>query len=83
MTSVRYFTLMFVFLFLAPSLSLPPWLQKSLSPSLQLGNMKCHVCHFVSGDDSPGSCSKCGAQLAPVAGTGDEDSGRRMHCEVS
>ncbi|XP_075025423.1 E3 ubiquitin-protein ligase RNF213 isoform X2 [Calonectris borealis] len=39
--------------------------------------MKCRVCHFVSGDDSPGSCSKCGAQLAPVAGTGDEDSERR------
>ncbi|KAM9281709.1 E3 ubiquitin-protein ligase RNF213 isoform 3-T4 [Morus bassanus] len=39
--------------------------------------MKCRVCHLVSGDESPGSCSKCGAQLAPVAGTGDEDSERR------
>ncbi|XP_074967750.1 E3 ubiquitin-protein ligase RNF213 [Phalacrocorax aristotelis] len=39
--------------------------------------MKCRVCHFVSGDDSPGSCSKCGAQLAPIAGTGDEDTERR------
>ncbi|XP_054702200.1 E3 ubiquitin-protein ligase RNF213 isoform X2 [Grus americana] len=37
--------------------------------------MECPVCHF--GDDSPGSCSECGAQAAPVAGTGDEDSERR------
>ncbi|XP_049669068.1 E3 ubiquitin-protein ligase RNF213 isoform X5 [Accipiter gentilis] len=42
-----------------------------------LGNMKCRVCRFVSGDDSPGSCSKCGAQMAPFASTGDEDSERR------
>ncbi|KAM6119107.1 E3 ubiquitin-protein ligase RNF213 [Phoenicopterus ruber ruber] len=41
--------------------------------------MRCRACRFVSGDRSPGSgsCSKCGAQLAPVAGTGDEDSERR------
>ncbi|XP_068269102.1 E3 ubiquitin-protein ligase RNF213 [Nyctibius grandis] len=36
--------------------------------------MKCRVCQFVSGDDSPGTCSKCGAQLAPVTSTGDKDS---------
>ncbi|XP_074900257.1 E3 ubiquitin-protein ligase RNF213 isoform X2 [Buteo buteo] len=43
-----------------------------------LGNMKCRVCRFVSGDDSPGSCSRCGAQLAPFASTGDEDSEREV-----
>uniref|UniRef100_A0A663EII0 RING-type E3 ubiquitin transferase n=1 Tax=Aquila chrysaetos chrysaetos TaxID=223781 RepID=A0A663EII0_AQUCH len=45
--------------------------------------MKCRVCRFVSGDDSPGSCSQCGAQLAPFASTGDEDSGTRVRCGVS
>lgn len=43
--------------------------------------MKCHVCDFVSGDDSAGSCSRCGAQLAPS--TGDKDSGRRGQCRAS
>ncbi|KAM6377190.1 E3 ubiquitin-protein ligase RNF213 [Pluvialis apricaria] len=39
--------------------------------------MKRCACHLVSGEDSPGSCSKCGARLAAVASTGDEDSERR------
>ncbi|XP_065503793.1 E3 ubiquitin-protein ligase RNF213 [Caloenas nicobarica] len=40
--------------------------------------MKCHVCHCVSGDESPGSCSKCGAQLGPATGPGDELAGREV-----
>ncbi|XP_051491080.1 E3 ubiquitin-protein ligase RNF213 isoform X2 [Apus apus] len=37
--------------------------------------MECCECHFGSGNGSPGSCSKCGAQLAP--GAEDKNSGRR------
>ncbi|KAK2528363.1 Rnf213 [Columba guinea] len=40
--------------------------------------MECHVCHCVSGDESPGSCSKCGAQLGAAAGPGDEQAGREV-----
>uniref|UniRef100_A0A8B9G672 RING-type E3 ubiquitin transferase n=1 Tax=Amazona collaria TaxID=241587 RepID=A0A8B9G672_9PSIT len=39
--------------------------------------MKCRGCRVVSGDGSPGSCSRCGARLAP--GTGEqEDAERRV-----
>ncbi|XP_062447391.1 E3 ubiquitin-protein ligase RNF213 isoform X2 [Rhea pennata] len=35
--------------------------------------MKCPKCHFVSQDDSPRFCSRCGAPLPPGASTGPQE----------